>query len=297
MKKILLATTLLAASSTVALADAHMTWGASAAAGIASNGFDDNGTPLDLTDDVGAANPNGDADNAFATYSTVSLDLTLSGSTDGGLTFGATFDLTAGTSYDLADDDGFDDEGATFGMPTIFVSGSFGKLEISDDNFDFYDDANGGGDARYTGTFGAVTVGLIADVDANEASLSLGYTAGNLALSANTDTYDEQNISATYTMGVIAITASSALNETDDSSLKVAYSSNGISASAQFNTSDESIDIAAGYAANGLSLNASTNSESNNWEVTAGYDLGGGLALTAGTNYTQDIMVGATMAF
>lgn len=289
MKKILLATTLLAASSTVALADAHMTWGASAAAGIASNG----------TAEGGLADPNafGKADDAFFVYSNVSLDVTLSGSTDGGLTFGATMDLTAGTSYALADDDGFDANGGAFGMPTIFISGSFGKIELSDDNFDFYDDANADGDARYTGTFGPVTVGVIADVDTNEASLSLAYSAGNLAVSANVDTYDEQNISATYTMGTIAITASSALNETDDSALKVAYSNNGISASAQYNTSDESIDIEAGYSANGLSVNADTNTESNAWTVTLGYDLGGGLALEAGTNYTQDMMIGATMAF
>ena len=287
MKKILLATTLLAASTTVAMADSHITWGASAAAGIASNG----------TAEGGLADPNafGKADDAFFVYSNVNLAVTLSGATDGGLTFGATFDMTAGTSYALADDDGFDANGGAFGMPTIFVSGSFGKIELSDDNFDFYDDTNGSGDARYTGTFGPVTVGLIADVDTNNASLSLGYTAGNIAVSVNADTYDLQNISATYTMGTIAITA--ATDESDNSSLKVAYSNNGISASAQYNTSDESVDIAAGYSANGLSLNADTNTVSNAWTVTAGYDLGGGLSLEAGTNYTQDMMIGAKMAF
>lgn len=287
MKKILLATTLLAASSTVALADAHMVWGASAAAGIASNGLTDGGL----------ANPNGDADEAFLTYSNVNLAITLSGSTDGGLTFGATMDLTAGTTYALADDDGFDDNGGAFGMPTIFVSGSFGKLELSDDNFDFYDDATGSGDARYTGTFGPVTVGLVADIDSNTASVSLGYSAGNLSVSANADNsaLEQSNIEATYTMGTIAITA--ATNQDSDSSLKVAYSNNGISASAQYNTSDESIDIAGGYSANGLSVNADTNTVSNAWTVTVGYDLGGGLAIEAGTNYTQDMMIGATMAF
>lgn len=285
MKKILLATTLLAASA--GMASAEITWGASAAAGIAQNG----------TVDGGLADPNasGEADDVFSVYSSVNLAVTLSGSTDGGLTFGATFDTTVGTSYALADDDGFGNEGGFDPMPTIFVSGSFGKVELADDDFDFYDDTNAGGDARYTGTFGPVTVGVIADVDTNDASLSLGYTAGNLAISVNADTYDLQNISATYTMGTIAITA--ATDESDDSSLKVAYSNNGISASAQYNTLDESIDIEAGYSANGLSLNADTNTVSNAWTVTAGYDLGGGLALTAGTNYTQDIMVGATMAF
>ena len=77
----------------------------------------------------------------------------------------------------------------------------------------------------------------------------------------------------------------------------MAYDANGMSASAQFNTSDESVDLAAGYSANGLSVNADTNTVSNAWTVTASYDLGGGLSVEAGTNYTQDMMLGAKMAF
>jgi hypothetical protein len=169
------------------------------------------------------------------------------------------------------------------------------SFRVPSASWNFYDDANGSGDARYTGTFGAVTVGVIADIDANEASLSLGYTAGNLALSLNTDTYSEQNISVAYTMGAIVLSAGT--NQDSESTVGVAYANNGMSVSATYNTSDESIDLAAGYSANGLSVNADTNTVSNAWTVTAGYDLGGGLAVTAGTNYTQDMMIGATMSF
>ena len=291
MKKILLATTLLAGSAGFAAAD--ITWGGSAAAGIASNG----------TANGGLADPNafGKTDDAFHVYSNVNLAVTFSGATDGGLTFGATFDTTAGTSYGLADDDGFDSNGGSFGMPTVWVEGSFGKLAFSDDNYDFYDDTNAGGDMEYTGTFGAVSVGLIADVDLNEASAKVGFTSGALAINANTDTYGLSNIDATYTMGSIAITA--ATDESSNASLKVAYSNNGISASAQYNTDGgaavpaPSVDLAAGYSANGLSVNADTNTVSNAWTVTASYDLGGGLSVEAGTNYTQDMMIGAKMAF
>lgn len=285
MKKILLATTILAASAGAALADGHITWGGSATTGIASSNADGQAA-ADLN-----ARDNGD----FFAYSSANLAVTFAGQTDSGLTFGATFSATAGTSYTLADDDGFADESGAFGMPTVFVSGSFGKLEMAENEFDFFDDTNGSGDAKYTGTFGAVSVGLIADVDSNNASLSLGYTAGNLALSANVDTYDLSNISATYTMGTIAITA--ATDESSNSSLKVAYANNGISASAQYNTSDESVDLAAGYSANGLSVNADTNTVSNAWTVTGSYDLGGGLSVEAGTNYVEDIMIGAKMSF
>ena len=57
-----------------------------------------------------------------------------------------------------------------------------------------------------------------------------------------------------------------------------------------------------GYTANGLSVAASVdnvtgvNGDDPHWTVTASYDLGGGLTVEAGTNYTQDVMVGATMA-
>ena len=285
MKKILLATTLLAGSAGFAAAD--ITWGGSAAAGIASNG----------TANGGLADPNafGKTDDAFHVYSNVNLAVTFSGATDGGLTFGATFDTTAGTSYDLGDEDGFDSNGGSFGMPTVWVEGSFGRLAFSDDNYDFYDDTNAGGDMEYTGTFGAVSVGLIADVDTNEASAKIGFTSGALAINANSDTYGLSNIDVTYTMGSIAITA--ATDESQNSSLKVAYDANGMSASAQYNTSDESVDLAAGYSANGISVNADTNTVSNAWTVTASYDLGGGLSVEAGTNYTQDMMLGAKMAF
>ena len=221
--------------------------------------------------------------------------MTLSGTSDSGLTFGATFDATAGRSYTLGDGDDFADESGAFGMPTVFVEGSFGKLAFSDDNYDFYDDTNAGGDAEYTGTFGALSVGLIADVDLNEASVKVGYSAGNLALSANMDTYDLWNVEATYTMGNIAITA--ATDKSQNSSLKVAYSNNGISASAQYNTSDESVDITAGYARNAMAVDAEFNTVSENWTVTGSYDLGGGLSVEVGTNYTEDMMIGAAMSF
>jgi len=276
----LLATTVLAASAGAASAD--ISWGASAAAGIAS-----------------------DAGGAFETYSSANLAVTLSGTSDSGLTFGASFGGDIGRTYGFADDDGFGSVNADgdlnagdfgFGTPTIFVEGSFGKLELSDDNFDFYDDTHGGGDARWSATFGAATVGVTADIDTNNASASVGYTAGALALSANVDTYELWNVSATYTMGAIAVTA--ATDEASNSSLKVAYTgANGISGSAQYNTSDESIDLSATYAANGLSVTAGTNTVSNHWTVSGSYDLGGGLAVVAGTNYTEDMMVGATMSF
>lgn len=273
MKKILLATTVLAMSAGYASAD--IAWGGSARAGIAANGGGD-----------------------IETYSSANLAVTMSGATDSGLTFGATFDMTTGRTHDMDADaeDDFGDEDGAMGMPSIFVEGSFGKLTISDDNFDFYDDATSGGDVEYTGSFGSVSVGLISDIDSGEYSAKIGFTSGAISVSADTDTTGQSNLEVGYAMG--AVTLSAGTNQDSESWAKVAYSANGISASAKV-TSDsaDGIDLAAGYSANGLSIDVSTNTEANDWEVTGSYDLGGGLSIEAGTNYTEDMYVGASMSF
>ena len=254
------------------------------------------------------ATPNGD----FETYSSAELAVTFSGDTDNGLTFGADFSVSLGRSYTLGDADGFADEDGTFGMPTIWVDGAYGKLSISDDNFDFFDDAHGGGDVKYEGTFGAFSVGLITDVDKvfvidgdvphDDAETGVphfaakaAYTAGNLAASFNADTYGLWNVDASYTFNVI--TATVATNEAAESSVKIAYASGPITASVKYNTADESVDIAAGLVNNGMTLNAEYNTVSAAYEVTTSFDLGGGLALEAGANQTGDVMIGAAMEF
>jgi outer membrane protein OmpU len=306
MKKILLATTLLAGSAGYAAAD--ITWAGSAAAGIAQNGIANGGD----------ADPNtyGKGDDEILSYSNVNLAVTFAGTTDGGLTFGATFDMTAGPSYALADDDGFDSNDGSFGTPAVYIAGSFGKITFSTDNLDGFDgdEVNDGDyDVQYDGTFGAVTTGVLADLDTGLLAVKAGYTAGNLALAASFSQEDDPvddiwDVSATYTMGAIAVTA--ATDNADAASLKVAFTgANGMSAWAKYNTNgdddtvDPSLDIGAGYTANGLTVTAEADdvnageSDTVHWTVTASYDLGGGLSVEAGTNYTEDMMVGAKMAF
>jgi outer membrane protein OmpU len=302
MKKILLATTLLAVSAGYASAD--VTWAGSATAGIAQNG----------TDNGGEVDPNayGKGDDEMLSYSSAKLAVTYAGATDGGLTFGATFDVSGGVTYALADDDGFEDKGAFNPDPSVFISGSFGKITFSTDNIDGFDgdEADDGNyDVQYDGTFGAATVGVEADMDTGLMAVKGGYTAGALALAASysqqTTQDDIWDVSATYTIGMIAITASTD-NDTS-STLKAAYTgANGISASAAYNTNsgtdDASIDITGGYTANGLSVSAEVDDVSGangdaTWTVEASYDLGGGLSVGAGTNYTSDMYVGATMSF
>lgn len=272
MKKILLATTILAASAGFASAD--IAWSGSAAAGIASD----------------------DGADMFV-YSTAGLKATLSGQTDSGLSFGTEITVDVGTAFSLDRDagDSISVKDGTAGDAAVFVSGSFGKLSFKKDGFSLpsTDDI---GDVSYEGTFGSFTLGLMADVDAPSTyAVKVGTTLAGITLSADADTLDAWDVSASYTMG--AITASAGTNEASETTVGVAYSANGVSAGATYNTSDESVDLSAGYAAGAYSVKASYNTGSGDYEVTGSYDLGGGLSLNAGANDVGDMMLGASMSF
>ena len=100
-------------------------------------------------------------------------------------------------------------------------------------------------------------------------------------------------VSLGYTLG--AITATVATDESSLSSLKLAYDNNGMSASVKFDSASF-WEADAGYSANSITINLGTDADSH-WDVTASYDLGGGLSLEAGTNYTSDAYLGAAMTF
>ena len=242
----------------------------------------------------GAAATTGD----FAAYSSVKITFAGSGVTDGGLEFGASTDTTIGAKYDSLGD--FDDESkistgntGSWGIPTVYLSGSFGKISFSANNLDFFDDANGNGDVQYGYTAGDVTVGLVADIESSNYSASLSANVGGVALSVDADTYDIWNASAAYTSGPATITLSA--NEADVQKIKVAYSADGMSASAKFGT-DDSWEITGGYTAGALSLALLADS-GDYQEVTISSDLGGGAKIVGGANSDQDAFAGVELSF
>lgn len=285
MKKILLATTMLVGTASWAAAD--ISFSGSAHAGVAS-----------------------DAGGDFDVYSSAGLDVTMSGASDNGLEFGATFGASVGHSYAFADDDGFADEDGTFGDPEVYISGSFGRVAFNHNGYGFFhnDDSDmDQADVDYSGTFGGFSVGLRADVqdvndvvidvteNPNDLSATLGYTMAGVGLTANVDGTDsmEWDVGATYTMG--AFTGGVTYNHDSVAEITGTYEANGMMATASFDT-DSAWSVGGSYTMNGMSLAASTD-DASAWEVTAGYDLGGGLSLEAGYNYTNDAFVGAAMSF
>jgi outer membrane protein OmpU len=327
MKKILLATTILGMSA--GFAAAQVSFKGEGKVGFAQNGTKNgglSGTSMALN---GVTNPlpadptKTIADNQTEFYSTFKLSVSAAGETDSGLTFGASSSFVTGLFYDMGDDDGFEVGKQTLGTPTLFVAGPFGKVQFKTNGFkSLQDDANETYDVDYAGTFGGLSVGIRSDLHtvasnigyytnvksgnpavaagntAGLSSISLGYTISDIKLSAAYDEFGgEWGISASRAFGPVTATVSAAGDEVNATvtTVKVAYAADAISASLAV-ASDDSWDVAAGYTAAGLTLGVKTN-ELEEWTATAGYDLGGGLSLEAGANYTDDMFVGAKMAF
>lgn len=296
MKKILLATTIL--GMTAGFAAAQVSFKGTGTVGFAQNG----------TANGGKVNPTAAiASDKTEIYSSFKLSVSAAGETDSGLTFGASTSISTGVTYALADDDGFESAAGSLGTPTLFIAGEFGKIQFKSNGFkEFQDDNAEKYDVDYAGTFGGFSVGVRSDLNttvgnptyngatAGKSSISLGYTISGITLGA---AYDEVGnkwgISASRAFGPVTATLST--DNASVSALKVAYAADAITASVKVKSTN-AWEIEAGYAANGISLAAKT-TDANKWKVTAGYDLGGGLSLEAGTNYTNDMFVGARMAF
>ena len=313
MKKILLATTIL--GMTAGFAAAEVSFKGTGTVGFAQNGTTsggksatviNNGTIKSLAADLPAA-AKVIADDKIEVYSSLKLSVTASGETDSGLTFGASSSITSGVTYAMADDDGFEGGKGTLGTPTLFIAGEFGKIQFKANGFkEFQDDSNENYDVDYAGTFGGLSVGVRSDLNtvstnagysattAGKSSISLGYEISGITLGA---AYDEVGskwgISASRAFG--PITAKLSTDDASVSALKVSYAADALSASLKVDTAN-AWEVEAGYTANGITLAAKT-TDASEWKVTAGYDLGGGLSLEAGMNYTDDMFVGAKMAF
>jgi outer membrane protein OmpU len=290
MKKVLFATTALVAFAGAAAAD--ITYTGTAGAGVAQQ------------------------DNAaFDVYSFAEIDVKMSGSTDSGLTFGATIDLDAGVQYDTGDwewDNGQAPQSAV-GLGEVFVSGAFGTITFDRDGIDNlvsddYNDADAadGMDVRYNGTFGGFTVAVAGDVnehngtdDGADWAISLGYTVAGVKLAAAYDELENGLLSASYTTNGFTIGYKYDDDNTDDmvvtNTLSVGYTTGAYTLSAEVDDQD-GWAVGVAYAANGMKLGLSLG-DNEEYVVTGSYDLGGGLTAVAGVNEDTDAYVGVAMSF
>jgi outer membrane protein OmpU len=284
MKKILLATTVLAMSAGFAAADVKVS--GSASMGIANDGVHD----------------------AFEVYNSGELDFAATVVSDAGVEFGMSTSVSFGNSYSFGDgEDAFGSEAGTVGAPTLTAKGAFGTLTFANDGVDnLYSDATAG-DVGFAYTVGDLSFNLVSDVDqSNEDddlqenigwSASVGYTVSGVALSYATDSSSSYNASVSYTSGGITGTIATDKFGDDEAvnTLTLAYAANGVSVEVSGDTTD-STSIAFGYSADALSIDVSTDSDSE-WEATTSYDLGGGASLVAGMNHAEEAYAGVDLSF
>ena len=283
MKKILLATTLLAAST--GFAAAEVTLSGDARMGVLS-GFDVASTPL--------------VDEGRLVFeSRARVKFTLSGSTDGGLEFGASF-----RAQDAAS--------ASSGKKgSVFISGAFGKLSMGD-----VDDAANTAVGQVSG------VGLTGLGDLNEATYIAGgikpsalyeYSTGDLTIYASVGSpviaavsttpysvaakyalgdytvalgYEDNDVGTTHIIGGVSATFGAA-------TLKAIYgSADGVIKGDQYAVSvdykADALTVTAFYSNKDLvTLPATSSIIQEAYGIGASYDLGGGASVVGG--YSQNL--------
>ena len=290
MKNILFATTALVATAGIAAAD------------VSISGFAEMGIA-----DTNAAN------QGWEFHQDIDVTFSMTGETDGGLTFGASVDLdetTAGTTTD-------DDHGTT-----VFISGGFGKLTMGDTDgaFDWAltETAMGGSiaddhtaHAGYAGNSGldggAAPMGgdgqvLRYDYSINGFGVAVSLEQEANALGAATDDITGFGVTYAMDMGGTAITLGAGMQDAganeDISGVSVkAAMANGITLVA--NTSDESsvadrsikrTGFGIGYTMDALTVTANfgsvdrtgTVNDTDGYGLAVNYDLGGGAVVQLG---------------
>jgi outer membrane protein OmpU len=271
MKKILLATTMLAA--TAGFAAAEVTLSGDARMGI--------------TKSEGA-------DAVFSNRARVKFSM--SGETDGGLSFGASFRAA-------------DAVGAGSGTKgTVSLSGAFGSLSMGDESaaaeyavgdlamnsFAGVGDSNEttfltGAKVVYTYTAGDLSVFVsTGQTGSDQNSLGVKYTTGGLTLGAGwetTGTVDHVAASAAYAMGdttIKAVYGSASDVDFTQSGVSVSHTMGAVSLAAFYRTTD-SAGVKADYSGVGVS-----------------YDLGGGASINGGVadvNGSNQMDLGVNFSF
>jgi len=277
MKKLLIASTALVATAGMAAAD--ITVSGHADAGYHSNLFDKPAGGAALYRDGGV-------------FSSVGVDFTMSGTTDSGITFGATLNIDAGTEVDMADYHLDGNDGGTAGLGSVTMAGTFGTLTFDNDGIDnIYNDAYTAMDVSYATTLSGVAVTVA--MDTNDSANGASSTSDNMSFSAG------------YGSGPIAYTLTGSNNGTNGMSYKLdaAYTVSDaltVSASTKSNagaaTSSSIAEVKAVATVSGLSITAaSDNATASGWDLDLGYTING-IALAYGTDEKNTHDLNATYA-
>jgi outer membrane protein OmpU len=231
------------------------------------------------------------------------FDVTVSATSDNGITMSGGFDMGGGHLVDYDDDDRIEAQGAAVGSMDVAVSYAGWTLTVDQNGIDnAYTDDAAEQDASLSGSLGGLSLTVTADLEDDHNSYSAAYSMGDFAFTASGTNDDEANgdasaFSVKYTMGDLAITyktADEANDAEDDSSVSLAYSMDAITLTytsiepggTNKDFGDE-WDMKVAYAAGPLSASFNVD-EADATTMIAEYDLGGGVTAFAAQHDKAD---------
>ena len=239
-------------------------------------------------------------------YSNAGIVATMTGATDGGITFSASVDAEAGTEVDTGDFELDGPASGSFGLGAVSMTGAFGTITFDDGGIDnLYDDDLTAADVKYSTTIGGMTLtaAMNAQKDAagDDTSLSASYTSGAMTFTGTTSD-STAGTSASVAVSYVVSDSLTVRADTDQAagaeavqSIGVTTALNGVSIVAD-SSNNSTWDVSLGYTVNGVALSYA-NDEADAWSATASYALGGGATASAGINAEDSMYAGVSFAF
>jgi len=239
-------------------------------------------------------------------YSNAGIVATMTGATDGGITFSASVDAEAGTEVDTGDFELDGPASGAFSLGSVSMTGGFGTITFDDGGIDnLYDDDLTAADVSYSTTIGGMS--LTAATNAQKAalgddtSLKASYTSGAMTFTGTTSD-STAGTSASVAVSYVVSDSLTVRADTDQAAGKEAVQSigvttalNGVSIVAD-SSNNSTWDVSLGYTVNGVALSYA-NDEADAWSATASYSLGGGATASAGINAEDSMYAGVSFAF
>jgi outer membrane protein OmpU len=289
MKHVLLATTALAMTASLAAAEVNLS--GKAGAGVASVKV--------------AGTKNLETGAKSEIWTGIDLDVSASVTTDGGLTLTVSDDFGGGKLPDYADKE-LDLQSSDLDTPA--VSASMGSTTVTFDRQaidDLYDDDQTG-DLGLSTSIGGVAVGLTYDTEAAAGEPQLSYSAsgsmgaiavGLVGTDANDDGKSAYKVSASMGLGDATVSASADMVDGDDAVTEfgVAYAMGDVSLSYSADN-QEDWDASVSYSAGNMTVSYATDEE-DAYEIDASVSMGGGVSVNASTDSNDTMLLGVGFTF
>jgi outer membrane protein OmpU len=279
MKHVLLATTALAMTASVAAAEVSLS--GKAAAGAHSDA------------------------NSSTIWSGIDLDVSASVTTDGGMTLSVAEDFGGGQIADYADKE-LDDQTSDFDTPTVVISMGGSTLSLENQAIDDLYDDDQSGDIGFSTSFGGASIGLTYDTEAATGEPQMSYSVsgamgavsvGVVGTDANDAGSSAYKISASMGLGDATLSASADMVDGADAVTEfgIAYAMGDVSLSYSADN-QEDWNASVSYSAGNMTVSYATDEE-DAYEIDASVAMGGGVSLNAAADSNDTMIIGVGFSF